>query len=428
MIHTLDEREFVALTLQRCRHRKEVVALSAHALMATTSTLLHRLTGAELRLLIAVLSLTIGSGRVARAISINELCDGFKENDGSVVMGGTGLSVNTVRSAVRTLLQAGVLNVYREQRQDGSEVSPRIYEINFKALDPVFESELTAICVETVATPYQKLGVPPSQKLTPPSYIHMSDCRHSKSSTEVASYFSSPAVAVETQQGETDVYVGKKASPVFASRPAGNAAAVAQAAIDKNRAKVSARATTASQALPGGLTRDGMQALFDKLYPQCGVQHRLMVTVKEFGFLRKTMKANPPGDLEAMLRFSLTYWPMLSQQNSRAVSKDGDKLVKKKSLPPAPHFSTFTYWYPYFLRAFQNHLAGRNSDTMKDEGDRKLAQVNSELERTRGMVTMLRRQNQQLKAAPAAPLQSISKPAVVRRRPVVSDSELPAWE
>jgi hypothetical protein len=385
--------------------------------MAITKGMLSSLSGSELSMLMCLLSLTICRSRVAVMASLAELSEGLKD-DGDVIICGTGLSRSTLKTVIGKLAREDLIHVYREENRGGHENSPRIFEINFTKLDRVVAIKMRSFW-----------ATPPGQNLTPPSYKYISDYRHSDSSTEVASYYSSPAVAVETQQGDTDVYVGKKATPVFASRPAGTAAAVAAAVIDKSRAKVSARAATATKTLPGGINRDGMQALFDKLYKQCGVQHRLMVTVKEFGYLRKSMQKNAPDDLEAMLRFSLTYWPMLSQQNSRAVSKDGDKLVKSKSLPPAPHFHTFAYWYPYFLRAYQNHLAGRNSETMKDEGDRKLAQLNSELERTRGQVTMLRRQNTALRATPPAPaLKSISKPAVVRRRPSSVDSELPAWE
>lgn len=215
-------------------------------------------------------------------------------------------------------------------------------------------------------------------------------------------------------------YVGKKVLPTAAPKVA-SAAGVIAAVQQRNRAKVAVR-VEAAIASPTAMNREQMQALFDVVGKRCGVPYRLMVTIKEFGFLRKRIAQNPPQDLEALLQYSLTYWGVLAQQNRKAARKSDDKAKVTKALPEAPHFQTFAYWYPYFFRAYQNHLAGRNAETMPNEDDRRVRQLEKELQDSRSVIVSMRRRMQ-------APTPATPAPQVRRRpAPVNVADELPEWK
>lgn len=409
----LNEVAFKNLIFSRCTRRKEVVALASPALLAVTRTLLPTLGGSELAVLMCLLSLTVASGRVARDVSVREFCDGMLDDEKNVIVCGTGLSENSVRTAVKSLDEKGLISVYREVRRDGKDCSARIYEINFNRLDMILAVRLKALWTPNTRTDPFKLC----------RGVHISNYVTGMPLIEATSSFSPVAVA---GSGSNDVespvgYVGKKVQTASAP-PAASAASAIAAVQQRSRAKTSQHAE-AARASPTSMNRDQMQALFDTIGTRCAIPYRLMVTAKEFGFLRKRLAANPPEDLEAMLQFSLTYWGVLAQQNRKAATKSDDKAKVVKALPEAPHFQTFAYWYPYFFRAYQNHLAGRNSETMTNEDDRRVRQLEKELQDSRRVIVSMKRR--MAPPTPEQPARPLIKP---RPRAVYEAKELPEWK
>lgn len=407
----LTEVEFKNLVFTRCTRRKEVVALASPALLAVTRTLLPVLGGSELAVLMCLLSLTVASGRVARDVSVREFCEGMHDDEKNIIVCGTGLSENSVRTAIKSLDEKGLVSVYREVRRDGKDCAARIYEINFTRLDMILAVRLRALWTPNTRTDPFKLC----------RGVHISNYVTGMPLIEATSSFIPVAVGSGNNvKGKEMAYVGKKVQPATAPKVE-SAAGVIAAVQQRSRAKVAVRAEAAI-ASPTATSREQMQALFDVVGQRCAVPYRLMVTAKEFGFLRKRIAQNPPQDLEALLQYSLTYWGVLAQQNRKAARKSDDKAKVVKALPEAPHFQTFAYWYPYFFRAYQNHLAGRNAETMPDADDRRVRQLEKELQDSRSVIVSMRRRMQPSTQAAPTPQ--------VRRRPApvnVAD-ELPEWK
>lgn len=407
-MRSLNEIDFKNVILQKCVCRQEVVALASPALLAITRNLLPSLSGSELALLMCLLSLTVATGRIARDVSVRELAQGMQEDGKTTVFCGTGLSENSIRNATRSLDEKGLIYVYKEERRDGNDCAARVYEINFAKLDMVLAVRLRTFWAPKVSSDPFKIC----------RGVHISNYVTSSSLTEATSSFLPVAAGGSgSNVGKTAMaYVGKKATQVPQVGTATAAASVIASVQERSRVKVVARARIAT-ASPGSTTREQMQALFDVVAARCAIPYRLMVTAKEFGFLRKRIAQNPPQDFEALLQYSLTYWGILAQQNRKAATKSDDRRKVNKSLPEAPHFQTFAYWYPYFFRAYQNHLAGRNAETMPDEDDRRVRQLEKELQDSRRVIVSMRRRMQP--QAPEAPRQPV---AAAR-----DTDELPEW-
>lgn len=405
-MQSLNEIDFKNVILQKCICRQEVVALASPALLAITRNLLPRLSGSELALLMCLLSLTVATGRIARDVSVRELARGMQEDGKTTVFCGTGLSENSVRSAVRSLDEKGLIYVYKEARRDGSDCAARVYEINFGQLDLILAVRLRTLWApKRVSDPFKNCRG-----------IHIGNYVTSRSETEATSSFSSVAASGSESNVEkaTMPYVGKKSAPASIAAPAASVVAAIQ---QRSKDKLSQRVAAATSAAPAQITREQMQALFDSAVAQCSIPYRLMVTVREYGFLRKRLEQNPPQDFADLVRYALTYWGVLAQQNRRAAAKADGSVRLAKALPEAPHFKTFAYWYPYFLRAYQNHLAGRNVETMKDETDRRVRQLEHEVASARAVIGSMRR-----RMAPPTPTPRPS------HRGSGADIDLPEWK
>ncbi len=369
MIHELSEHEYAATRMLRCVKRKEVEALTTPALLLIVHQRMALLSPPEVAVLLFLLAETLASGRVAREASIREISSGIKEDTG-VSRGGTGLSENGIRSALRSLTSSGLVTVFREVKANGVDNSARLYEIDFNGLSPLLAQQLRSVVAEKHDTPTARDAVPP---FTPCRALHISNSvthsqqRATSSSTRVAS-----SVGHATQpEIEEMAYVGKRpGTPSLRSQSTPTEAEMNIAAVvSKGRAKVQARVAATTGVAPHTIDRAGMQAVFDSASQGIGLPYRLMVTTKEFGFLRKRLKENPPQDIKDMVRYSLTYWGILSQQNRKAFTNSAGKSVIGRALPEAPHFSTFTYWYPYFFKAYQNHLAGKVIESKEGTAD-----------------------------------------------------------
>ena len=90
--------------------------------------LMPLLSEAELKVLLYVVRRTFGFRKRADAISVNQMASGITTRDGRVLDGGTGLSKTSVRKAVQSLVEAGVLTVEKRQSEDG-EYETNIYTL-----------------------------------------------------------------------------------------------------------------------------------------------------------------------------------------------------------------------------------------------------------------------------------------------------------
>src|SRR5689334_5276606 len=70
---------------------------------------LSELSGAELKVVLYVARRTYGFGKESDNISLNQMADGIRRRDGSVLDRGTGLSRSTVKTTCTSLVERGFL-------------------------------------------------------------------------------------------------------------------------------------------------------------------------------------------------------------------------------------------------------------------------------------------------------------------------------
>jgi hypothetical protein len=91
--------------------------------------LLNQLSGAELKVVLYIIRRTFGFKKEADNISLNQICKGIATKDGRVLDHGTGLSQSTVLTAVKGLLEKGVIVATRRSSPErGNE--PTNYALN----------------------------------------------------------------------------------------------------------------------------------------------------------------------------------------------------------------------------------------------------------------------------------------------------------
>lgn len=367
MLRDVSHFEYVQLRRDKCRKEESVDLVAVSTLRTVVFTHLPSLKGSEVAVLFYLLGATVLRSQAAREIAIQEFCKGLQSIDGTRLDSGTGLSKPTVLSSLRSLCDRNFIHMYRLEERNGWEVSPRIYEINFKLLGAGGVKNFD----------------PPLKNFTP---LHTSNvvttCSGNRDTS--ISFLPGSSLARENQvQGVSGMaFVGKKKEAKPRPQLGYSSAAEAISTITAKHAKTrEQRVASATSKAPSLLTKDEMQALFDKQGAGAGLTYRLMVTQREHGFLKKRLASNPPADFADFVRWCLTYWATIAKQNHVATRKDKDRLVIGKSMPESPHFNTFTYWYPYLFRAYQNSKAATDWKPEMEKGTAESSTRIKELER-----------------------------------------------
>ena len=98
--------------------------------------LLDVLNGSELKVLLYIIRRTFGFKKESDNISLNQIVNGIKKKDGSIQDYGTGLSMQSVKNAVKGLTEKNVVKKIRRKDESGQDKSPNyslnIIEIPFK--------------------------------------------------------------------------------------------------------------------------------------------------------------------------------------------------------------------------------------------------------------------------------------------------------
>ena len=98
--------------------------------------LLDKLNGSELKVLLYIIRRTFGFKKESDNISLNQIVNGIKKKDGSIQDYGTGLSMQSVKNAVKGLTEKNVVKKIRRKDESGQDKSPNyslnIIEIPFK--------------------------------------------------------------------------------------------------------------------------------------------------------------------------------------------------------------------------------------------------------------------------------------------------------
>lgn len=104
-----------------------------------SDTFLPDLSLAELKILIYLFRRTLGFRKQSDSISISQISDGIKTDDGRLVDRGTGLSKKPILRALRALEQKGMIS--RERVSDANQGNkPTKYTLRFKEDPPTTKS------------------------------------------------------------------------------------------------------------------------------------------------------------------------------------------------------------------------------------------------------------------------------------------------
>ncbi len=87
------------------------------------------LSGAELKIVLYIARRTFGFGKESDNISLNQMAQGIKKRDGTVLDRGTGLSVSSVARAVKTLEEQNILQ-RKTNINDKNEHDENTYRLN----------------------------------------------------------------------------------------------------------------------------------------------------------------------------------------------------------------------------------------------------------------------------------------------------------
>lgn len=92
--------------------------------------LLPTLSKPELKVLLYVIRRTFGFGKDADAISISQLSEGITRRDGTKLDLGTGLPRSSVRTATKSLVDRGILDVRQVHSEEG-DYAANVYSLRF---------------------------------------------------------------------------------------------------------------------------------------------------------------------------------------------------------------------------------------------------------------------------------------------------------
>lgn len=417
MLHSVTERQFFELLLEKGRYREDRADLAVPVIRSICMHWASRIPPTHVAILCYLVARTLSLGKAAQRISLAEF--------------GEALSMhrNSARTHTSALMDDGFLHIYKTAGIAGSEREARMFEIDCNFVlqnDPEWAEHLALLGSEKGPTPVQELDTP-VQNLYPPTYINYIDS--SSSNSRDKSLLS--ARPSRTRSGKEDTLLPEPKKPRTAIVRPTSIAGVLATVQGKTATAQIARAASAAVKAAHHVDKLELQALLDKaMKTYAPTATRMVVTGKEFGFLRKRLKEAPPHNLEAFLNWVVSYWPTIAHQNRMAKQRRAEEADKRtaSALPMAPDFASLCYRYPYFLKAFANHNAERSAGeaaaretTEVDRLKRTLKAKEQDIDVLRSELT---RTKTVMRRTPTAP-RIITTPRPVRAD--LPDADLPEW-
>ena len=236
-----------------------------------------------------------------------------------------------------------------------------------------------------------------------------------------------PKKAKRSHEEETPAYV----DPEVSAAPREIVASIQRRARDVQGARVAAASTVS----PWMLSKEQMQALFDKgmqtYFPSLP---RVIVTGKEFGFLRKRLRETQPKDFAEFVDWVLRYWTDTASKHRRALMKgivNGDtSKFDKEPMPQSPNFATLVYRLPYFLKVHSSYLAERMTRDSEEKTDRRVARLERELAQERNTNRILTQRRTPTRGTQEQHKQPEEQmPRIQSNQPIdLGPEELPKWQ
>jgi hypothetical protein len=362
----------------------------------------------KVSILLFLINRTLYYRKAAEQIWTKQWLEGIVDKHGNRVCSGIGMSDNTYRKHLNELIESDFVHAYRVVDDSGAEFVGRLYEINFTKL--VASTVTQGSKMPLLATPKRlkdaengsergsNAGDTPLPKLGIQNSINK---RLTKVNLAADAPRSGKAVAGTEEIVTTPRLHGPKnrrraaddQSPAYEDPPEPTARELVAALKAKSDRARADRLASAASKQPWQLTKQELQAMIDKgmkLYHPSAP--RMVVTYREYGYMRKYLKQSAPKDFSAFLDWTLRMWSNIAVQHRRAVTRNQDRMLKDEQLIGAsPSFSSLAYKLPYFIKAHSNFVAELNGAEREDEADRRVARLERELENTRQTVRVLSR-------------------------------------
>lgn len=328
-----------------------------------------------------------------------------KEDDGIICVG-TGLSHNTVRKHLSALVEDDFINAYRLVR-NGVEGDAKLFEINInKFFEPVVENGGVQVIPEPKKPRIPRSGEPVLGS-TKNRYGGLPRIgNHNICINNGLDKSNLSPTSGEQSLSRLPVAKNKRVAPTRIRLE--SAADVVSAVAHIHEQKRMVRASAAETKSPWLLSKDEVQAVIDRtMLAYCPDEPRMIVTGKEYGFLKKRLKESAPKSFTEFIDWTIRYWHSVAKQNRNAAKKRGLNGMEEKSeaLAMSPNFAQLVYRLPYFMKAYSNFLAERRSDAHEEAEDKqrkRLEARTAEAEKeAQALRNHLREKNAQKQRTPA---------------------------
>ena len=372
MLVTLDGPEFKRVTVEKGAVQEVNYAKFSVVAGTISQYWLSKMEPQKVMILTWVLARTLFYKKEAVRIWKDQFINGIERRDGSgMVCEGCGLTRNTVAKHLRQLVEEDFIHAYRSVR-NGVESEARLFEINVnKLIEPIEQNggETMLAKPKVPREPRSKspiLGSTKRREGGTPSGGGHNICINNRLDKSNLS-------PLRSEVGTRVLAIPKKgrAAPSYATEE--RVEDVVRAVAHRHEQVRSVRASAAQNKAPWLLSKEEMQAVIDKAtYAYYPDEPRMVVTNKEYGFLKKRLKESAPKSFTEFIDWVIRYWHSIAKQNRNAAMRRGLNGTEDKSTPldMSPSFSQLVYRLPYFLKAYSNFLAERRSDA-NDEAEAK---------------------------------------------------------
>lgn len=424
--YVLTSAEYVALRRRLTRQlgRAAMMEILAAAVIALTGKAFPLMSKMEMSVLLSLLAMTLGSGRLARELTISELINGIEQENGTREMG-AGMSRTQAFEGLSRLKARGFVNSYSFQLRQGVANTAQILEIALNKISMPLAARAKLLW-KSEENPHQNSRIPPSgnphqsslyiqEGTTFLSELNMHDFQ---SCTQRSGDTLRKTLVGAEPQGENELHSSSK-----------SAADVLASIQQRHAAKRTARVSSATGRPAASLSKDELQAVIDAAAKAVGLPIRVYVTEKSLGVFRKRAAERPVANLQAMVEFSLGQWSRIAMQNAAALRKAGST---RPPIASSPTFMDFAFRYPYFLTAYENNRADQSApqaekDEEKDALRRKLQQAQQTINTLQRRVVARPRPVQEAPVAPTL-VRRVPRTRPVTDEELFAEVDIPEWK
>lgn len=417
-VATVTEREYAVLVREKENFVEERIRYVAPIMAAIAFKWAAILEPGATQILTWLVGRTLSLGRLADSIPYREFIEDVKKGADEPKFCPLRMTMPTLKKHLGWLTGNGFLHVYSiRSMRNGSENSPRMFEINCKKLI----SE----------------GVPPLKNLGGSSYIYtyisftdsFSFDGLAKANLLSPAFGAARVADPKTKQG-VDVGGNVLAEPKKRRAAPDREDSIAGVVASATKTSMARRAGRAAAA-PVEINCKNLQALIDvNMREYLPMVPRVIVTQKPLSVFAKRIKAANI-DLAKFVTFMIREWSSIALQNRAAFNRDLSKARKGTPLPLVPDFNSMAYRLPYFITAYGNSMVTGTVGAAQDAKDQEIARLKAQLSNANKEAATVR-QILRRKAASTSPQRPAAKPSPELRQALSNllndDWTPPKWE